>query len=201
MKTITLHGALRQFGAKWRLDVRTPAEAIRAIMYQCPAFRAHLIKHSEPGYRVWVGGEARDPRGVCEPFSKGEVMRIVPVVRGAGGNSPFGIILGIGLIALGGAGFFTTAMAGFGAIGTGIVSAVTGIGWGLVIGGISSMLFKPPKSEVNASERPENKPSYLFSGAINTEGQGGCVPLCYGGPIIVGSARVSAGMYSQGIEA
>lgn len=56
MTTVYLYGHLgRKFGHRWRLDMQTPAEAIRAIIANKPDFHAHLIKHSTPGYQVFVG--------------------------------------------------------------------------------------------------------------------------------------------------
>ncbi|WP_260627457.1 tail assembly protein [Pseudomonas protegens] len=43
---------------------------------------------------------------------------------------------------------------------------------------------------------PNNRPSYSFNGAVNTSVQGNPVPLLYG-RMIVGSAVISAGIYSE----
>lgn len=207
MKTIKLYGALRKFGREFRFDVKSPAEAIKALMTQVPGFKQHLAEHSAPGYRVWAGDDLRDISKITIPCSNKEIIRIVPIVGGSGSNGGlFGIILGIGLIAIGGpAGWLAntllmeTSTAFFTA--TAIGTAATSIGWGLVLGGISSLLFKPPKTNTTDTERPENKPSYIFNGAVNTTAQGQAVPICYGGPIRVGSHVISAGLYVEQIAA
>jgi predicted phage tail protein len=44
------------------------------------------------------------------------------------------------------------------------------------LGGVSQLLFKPPKA-AKPNERPENKPSFLFDEPVNTIAQGQCVPV------------------------
>ena len=51
----------------------------------------------------------------------------------------------------------------------------------------------PTPKATEPSERPENKPSYSFNGAVNTTAQGHPVPVGYG-RLIVGSAVISAGI-------
>ena len=61
MRTIRLYGALgEQFGRVWRLDVKSPAEAVRALCSQLPGFRQYLQKNSAPGYRVMGDKQDRD---------------------------------------------------------------------------------------------------------------------------------------------
>ena len=74
-----------------------------------------------------------------------------------------------------------------------LASAISSIGFSMVMGGVSQMLFSPPQAQSGGMERPENKPSYAFDGAVNTAAQGNPVPLCYG-QLIVGSQVVSAGL-------
>jgi predicted phage tail protein len=70
------------------------------------------------------------------------------------------------------------------------------IGWGLVLGGVSSLLFTPKTHDPAATERPENKPSYAFNGPVNTTAQGNPVPVGYG-RLRVGSQVISAGLYVE----
>jgi len=67
MKTVILHGHLRKFGTKFNLDVKSPAEAVRALCVLCKGFRQHLETHSEPGYRVLVGKEERGVEDIHFP--------------------------------------------------------------------------------------------------------------------------------------
>ncbi len=192
MKTILLYGFLgRQFGRVHRYDVRTPAEAIRALSVTLQGFRQALV--SGGAYRVLVGGkEALNFERIGHPVSSRESIRIVPVIAGAG-RGLGQVIVGAALIYFSGglAGAFgaTATTAGFAGITAGTFTA---IGVSLVIGGVSQMLFAPKTPE--SVERPENNPSFAFDGAVNTAAQGNPVPVLYGGPLIVGSQVISAGL-------
>lgn len=54
------------------------------------------------------------------------------------------------------------------------------------------MLTPRPKG-LAARDAPDSTPSYAFSGPVNTQAQGHCVPVLYGRGW-VGSAVISAGM-------
>jgi len=66
------------------------------------------------------------------------------------------------------------------------------VGTAMILGGVAQMIAPTPKAN-EPSERPENKPSYSFNGAVNTTAQGHPVPVGYG-RLIVGSAVISAGI-------
>lgn len=188
MITVRLYGHLaKKFGRTHRLDVRTPREAVRALSVNFPDFKSHILKHNEPGYHVRVGKDYRDETELDYP-ADGEI-KIVPAVGGA--SSTFKIILGAALIVFApyAAGwlFANTAMVG---LATAVATYAPAIGMSLVLGGVSQLLFAPPKAQ--SVERPDNKPSYAFDGPVNTMQQGNPVPICYG-ELIVGSQVVSAG--------
>ena len=195
MVTVLLYGFLgRQFGKVHRYDVRNTAEAVRALSATLKGFRQALVEGGS--YRVVVGG--KDPLTLDRlgnPVSSKETIRIVPVISGAGNG--FGqIVLGAALIVASGG----MALLAGGAMGlsvgatTLLASAISSIGFSMVMGGVSQMLFSPPQAQSGGMDRPENKPSYAFDGAVNTAAQGNPVPVCYGGPLIVGSQVVSAGL-------
>lgn len=193
MRTIRLYGHLgKRFGRSHQLDVRTPAEAIRALSANFQSF-AKVIADGE--WRVLVGGKAQTIDQIQDPLAAD--ISIVPAVGGAGG---FGkVVLGAALIAasfyLPGATYFSAASA----FSIDAAAIASGIGTSLLIGGISEVLFAPPKaSGADVKERPENRPSYVFNGAVNTTGQGNPVPLCYG-RLRVGSQVISAGLFSEAI--
>ena len=189
MATVLLLGELgRQFGRKHALDVRSPAEAVRALCANFREFERFLTESRERhiGYRVVVGkddigeGELHNPSGQ-------QRIAIVPVVAGAGGK--FGqIILGIALIAVA----WWNPM-GWAAAGSFLSQATLySVGTSMILGGVAQMIAPTPKAS-DPSERPENKPSYSFNGAVNTTAQGHPVPVGYG-RLIVGSAVISAGI-------
>jgi predicted phage tail protein len=196
MLTVLLYGHLgKRFGRRHAYDVRSPAEAVRALCATIPGFRAYLAEHSRPGYRVLVGKDPRDLDTLALPAD--DAIKIVPVTAGAG-KGLGSIILGAALIGFGvmtgGAGLsLSAAWAAGGMTFAGYLAA--NVGLSLVLGGVSQMLAPQPKTP-GAPDLPENKPSYAFDGAVNTAAQGNPVPVCYG-RLIVGSQVISAGMVAE----
>lgn len=196
MMTIHLHGALRRFGRQFRLDVKTPAEAIRALSVLCPGFRQHLRKHSEPGYHVVLGKRDLAADDLALPSSE-STLRLVPVVAGA--NNPWvRVVIGAILIyATSGAYGWQGFAAGGAYAGAGTI--LSGIGMGLALGGIAQIVSGTPKApNMGQQEDANNRPSFAFDGAVNTVGQGHPVPVLYG-RMIVGSAVISAGLSAEPI--
>ena len=187
-----LYGRLgATYGKVHRYDVVSPAQAIKALSVTIKGFKQSLIDGGY--YRVLVGGKDEvsiDQLG--NPMSDRETIRIVPVVAGAEGLGK--VVLGVALVAFAGplAGFAGTAFGATAATTAVIASSISSIGVSLAIGGVSQMLFSP-QAQTQSSEREENKPSFIFNGAVNTTRQGNCVPICYG-RMIVGSQVISAGL-------
>ncbi|CAM8633911.1 COG4723 Phage-related protein, tail component [Burkholderiales bacterium] len=192
MSTVLLLGELGQhFGKRHHFDVRSPAEAVRALVANFADFERFILQSKEHhlGYRVLVGKEAISERDLHGPVGANTIT-IAPVIAGAGGK--FGqIILGVALIA---ASFYlpTTALFSIGSFAPSIASLSFSIGLSLTLGGVAQMLAPQPASN-EPSERPENQPSYTFNGAVNTTAQGQPVPVGYG-RVVVGSAVISAGI-------
>lgn len=186
MLTVTLYGHLAdKYGKTHKLDAKTPAEVIRAFCANFSDFKEQIIQDGQMYYRILAGKENRsDQESLHIGTSKN--LRIIPVIGGKGGLGK--VILGVALI-MAAPYLSTTAL-----IGTMSLSSIAGsIGFSLVLGGISQMLFSPAKTKMNMGERPENLPSYAFAGAVNTTGQGNPVPLCYG-RLRVGSQVISTGL-------
>jgi predicted phage tail protein len=187
LRTIRLYGHLgERFGRVFRLDVQSPAEAVRALCFLLPGFRHAVVDdpRGSCGYRVTAGMDRRDQDSLKLPCGETESIRIVPVLCGAGKNGVGQTILGIILVVVG---VFTTWAGDYS-------GSVIGIGLSMIVGGVAQMLAKSPSmADAGAPERPENRPSYAFDGAINTYAQGNPVPVCYG-RLIVGSQVISAGM-------
>lgn len=201
MKTIKLYGHLGDtFGHEFVFDVHTPAEAIKLLCANFKNFSEYLIQHNEPGYKVFVGNDCVSKDDLHNPTSTTEIIKIIPVVQGAGGNGPGQIIVGALLIV---ASFFVGpwAITAWGAPSAAAAAAASmggamaSLGWAMVIGGVAQMMFAPPQTESNV-ERAENKPSYAFDGAVNTIRQGNPVPIGYG-ELIVGSQVISAGLFAE----
>ncbi|UBM12751.1 tail assembly protein [Cupriavidus metallidurans] len=197
MREIRLYGHLgKRFGRVHNIEVSSPAEAIRALRANFPAFENYLIRHSKPGYHVFVDKKNLGTDDLVHD-RPGDVIKIVPVIAGAG-RGLLQIVLGAALIA----GAFWTGGATLGGVGGlfTVTSTMGGIalslGAGLVFGGIAQLLTKPPKAA--SLESAASTPSYAFNGPVNTTQQGNAVPICYG-ELIVGSQVVHAGISTDEI--
>lgn len=187
--TIRLYGELgRLFGRVHRafLETNTPAEAVRYLCSQFPRARAYLTQAGDRGvgFAVFRGKENLKVENLHEPAGSDDI-RIAPMVMGRKNGGVLNIILGAVLIVVGIIGNI------YGGWGTPFIQA----GIALVAGGVIQLLTPVPKGG-KGQDRPENAPSYVFSGAVNTQAQGNPVPLLYG-RMIVGSAVVSAGINAE----
>lgn len=188
MRTVRLYGHLgKRFGRVHKMDVASPAEAVRALSANHPEFRTAMVSHA-PGYRIQSSDEVI-PLDLLAFGGSGDI-KIIPVVAGA--KNGLGQIL-IGALILATA--FATGGLSLGAAGlvtNGIVGQLAlSFGTSLLIGGISQMLVAAPKTGGPANGA--NKPNYAFNGAVNTVAQGNAVPVCYG-RLIVGSQVISAAL-------
>jgi predicted phage tail protein len=177
MLTVIFYGELRaRFGRRFVLDVRSPREAIHAICVQVRGLAPWFRDHGAQQFLVRGPHQDYDGNDIFYPLSRG-VLKIVPLVQGAGS---FGkIIAGIGLIAIG-------VISG----GT-LAPAIISMGLALAMSGVAQMLA--PRQQATATpEKADNTPNLAFDGAVNTMGQGGPVPLGYG-RLIIGSQVISVG--------
>lgn len=190
MATIILLGVLgRQFGRRHQMVVASAAEAVRALSANFSTFERELVSSGERGvgYKVLVGRDELNLERLHEPSGQQRIT-IAPVISGAGGNGLGQIILGAALIAVA----WWNPM-GWAAAGSFLSQATLySVGTSMILGGVVQMIAPTPKAS-DPSERPDNKPSYAFNGAVNTTAQGQPVPVGYG-RLIVGSAVISAGI-------
>lgn len=94
-RTIHLHGSLgRKFGRQHRLDVNSPAEAIRALCNLYPKFRRSIAKGQ---YEVRVGDVPMSKDTLDLGMGKSSDMHITPAAALAGIETI--LIIGLGLIA------------------------------------------------------------------------------------------------------
>lgn len=199
MKTVKLLGELgKNFGKQFKLDIHNPAEAIRALCVNFPEFKKTLIESEKRGvaYRIIVGKQDQKIDEIHNPSGK-TVIKIVPVLQGAGGNGLTNIIVGAVIIA---AAFATggVSLTATGALTSTLLGGMAfGMGVSMIIGGVVQMLSPTPQSSSqDMNNAPDNKPSYTFNGAVNTSAQGYPVPVGYG-RMIVGSAVISAGIVAE----
>lgn len=186
MKTVKLLGELgKKFGKEFKLDIRNPAEAVRALCVNFPDLKKHLIDSEKNGvaYKVIVGKKAQKVDDLHNPSGKQEI-KLVPVIIGSGGGVGM-VILGAVLVVVG------VLLEPFSA---GASTALISIGISMMVGGVVQMLTPIPSSSAqDQNNKPDNKPSYTFNGSVNTSAQGYPVPVGYG-RMIVGSAVISAGI-------
>lgn len=195
LRTIKLYGPMKsRFGKEFKLAVKSPAEAVKALAVNIPGFEHYLTTAKSKGleFAVFVGKEniGEDKLGM-----KGsQDIRIAPIIVGSKSGGLFQTLIGAVLL---GAAVFFAPPAGLSAAGWGI-KAAAGIGVSMLAGGIMQMLAPQPQG-LNQREPTENKPSYSISGAVNTTAYGS--PIAIGaGLSVVGGAIISAGIYSEDVS-
>lgn len=189
MKTIMLHGQLKQFGEQFSLNVDSAAEACHALSCQLPEFKKFMLTAEQDGMRFAVFlDEVSEKGNIGERdianHTGASVIHIVPRIMGAGGDA-FGwlqVIAGAALIAFSGG------------MGTAQGMAMIGAGVGLMVGGAASLLMPTP--EIENQDEDGNRANYGFGGAVTTVAQGNPVPILYGERYI-GGFICSAGIYTE----
>ncbi len=187
IRTIKLYGKLRKFGKEFKLAVKSPAEAIKALCVQIPGFEKFLAdsKKNNLEYAVFNG-----KNNICQDelgFSGSDEIRIAPVISGSKRNGLFQTILGVVLIAV--AWWNPGAWYAAGAMAAGI---------GLAAGGVVQMLSPQPKG-IDSREPTENTPSKSFGGAVNTIALGSPIAIL-GGKRVIGGSIISAGIYAENLS-
>ncbi|WP_122323754.1 tail assembly protein [Pseudomonas coronafaciens] len=190
MTTILLYGQLRQFGRSFRLSVRSPAEAIKALCVQIPGFERFLSNAKSRGleFAIFRGGRNIEEKELSYQGS-GDI-RIAPVIMGNKRSGILQTIVGAVMIV---AGIVVSGMS-FG-LAAPIGAALISGGIGMVAGGVIQML-SPQAGGLKTSAAPENTPGYAFGSAKNTTASGNPVPLCIG-ERRWGGAIISAAIYAE----
>lgn len=189
LRTVRLYGKLgTRFGRVHRLAVNSVAEAIRALCVLLPGFEREMMTSGDRGvcYACFLAKTNINEETLQAPAGQDEI-RIAPVIRGAKRGGLFQTVLGVALIAVA----WWNPLNWSTAIAMGVLAA----GAGMAIGGVFQMMA-PTQQGLGTADRSENGASYNFNGPVNTTAQGNPVPLGYGKKI-VGSAVVSAGIYSE----
>lgn len=191
VRKVKLYGKLRKFGNEFYLAVASPAEAIRALCVQVPGFEKFLAesKKNNLEYAVFNGKQNIGEEEIG--FQGTGDIRIAPIISGSKRNGLFQTVLGAALIAVA---YFNP----FGALSGPAVTALMAGGISLAAGGVVQMLSPQPKG-LDSREPTENRPSYAFSGPVNTTAYGNPIPIL-GGKRVCGGAIVSAGLYSEDIS-
>ncbi len=182
LTTIRLFGQLRSFGKSFRLSVRTPAEAIKALCVQLPGFELFISNAKSRGLEFAV---FRGKKNISESEigyqGEGDII-IAPVITGSKRAGILQTVVGVVLLAISYV-FPVTA------------PYLAPAGIGLVAGGVIQML-SPQAGGLKTSAAPENTPGYAFGSAKNTTASGNPVSLCYGRRRW-GGAIISAAIYAE----
>jgi len=195
VRTIILHGALRErFGESFKLDVETPAIALRALVFQLKGF-AEMLRE---GTWVLVRGDLDHGLDIDETeihlsFGHCREFHVIPYVAGSGGRGG-NIIKAITGYVLMAAGVVIGALTGNVMLGAGIFA----FGLQMTINGVSGLLTHQPKANYQNRGAPDQRQSFLFNGAINSNQQGIPVPIVYG-RMRVGSVVISAGLTTEAV--
>ena len=201
LRKVKLYGDLvKVTGHKeFEVAVNTTAQAVSFLINNFPKLEGHM---SNRYYQVLLEKEDVGIDELHFPIGKSDI-KFVPVISGAGGNLGK-ILLGGALIAMsfGVGGLFATPLSfsagGFAAAGLG-AKAAFGIGAGLLLSGVSGMLFPIPDQQQFASEE-DPRISFSFGGVQNTSRAGTPVPIVYG-EILTGSVVISAAVDTNQVEA
>lgn len=191
MHTLRLYGPLgARFGRvhHFELDTGSPREAMQALAAQVKGLREFLFQSAEKGMAFAVFTGDRNIGEERLDFPTRNEIRVAPVYGARKNGGVLQVVVGAVLIV---AGVYLTAISDgtAGEIGGYLVEA----GIAMAAGGVIQLLMPQPKG-LGSKDSAANTPNYNFNGAVNTEAQGHPVPLCYGGPIRVGSAVASAGV-------
>ena len=188
LKTIKLYGILaKKFGEEFQLAVDNTREAMRALSVQVQGFEHFMLHAHEQGLEFAV---FQDEQNISEKEldmnTSAKVIKVVPKVKGAGGNGVLQVILGAILVVVGYFTFGATSPYGVALIGAGI---------GTMVGGVAQMLM-PQADTLQDENQDGNKANKGFGSAVTTVAQGNPVPVLYG-QREVGGFIASAGQYPE----
>lgn len=190
MKTIKLYGDLQRFKAEWSLNVKTVAEAMRAIEANRPGF----IAYADQGDYVLVLVDQDNHEAIRQVTQNtaleawaNEELWVIPKPKGETGAEIVAFVAG----------------AAFAGTAAGIaIAIVINIAIAVALSFIAQLISGTNKGVEPADTEPyESKPSYLMNGVVNTTRQGHRIPLLYGGPLLVGSMVLSADIHTKDVPA
>ena len=205
LKTIRLYGDLREITGHSELDahVNSVGDSIRFLLMNWPQLEAHMnTRH----YQVLTDGNDIGEEEIHYPVA--EEIKIVPVIAGAGGGAGkmlagaalIGLAIAFAPAAAAGGGFLTAGAAGTTMGAMGITTMVAGqIGIGLMLYGVSELLFPIPKPEKFENDQ-DPRISFDFGGTPNTSRAGTTHPIVYG-EIFTGSTVISMNLTTDQVTA
>ena len=218
LRTVKVYGHLAEHCGQSVFEalVRVPADAIKFLLCNFPELRGLM---RDGYYKVAVGKFdlelANKPEQLHFPMAADDVVKVIPVVTGAGGRKGLGSILAgavlIGLavatggVSLGLTGFSSTAIVGVSSpafLATAGAAAVAGnVGLALALGGVAQMLSPVPELPDGLGGGSGGGPNenFAFQTIENVSREGVPVPVVYG-EMIVGSVVISTGLIANKID-
>lgn len=199
---VLLNGALADAVGRneWTVHVNSPAEALQAVDTMSGGqLVLHLMEDVFACYRVLLNGRDISSHHDLQMLCESGTLEIVPILKGRGSDIGAWLLI-IGLVIVAAVftfGFSTAATPGlvgaYGAVqGSAVASFFLTLGATIALSGLAQLVA--PSQKFDNQEREENKPSYIFNGAVNTYRQGNPVQVGFGGPLTLGSQVVSAGI-------
>ena len=178
LRTVKLLGpAGRKFGREFRIAVKSPAEAFRALCVLCPGLRAWVLKQHEKGVAWRVITDQSIGEDELQVETGVDTIVFAPLLRGAGGGDSggfFQIILGVALVA-------ASLLITFGTVGGGLGLGL--LGASLIVGGVAQLITPTPEipgQRKTGQQTDEALESNLFTRNSSNSGQGEVVPVLYG---------------------
>lgn len=170
----------KKFGRKWRLVCRNPAQAMRLIGLNCPAFKKHMIERAQAGDNYHIICDKRSRTAQELELPAGKRLIIATAVTGAKGGIGSALEIVAGIILLVVAWWNPGGWTGAGAL---FLDAVGAVGASLVLAGMTSLLS--PQASAGGQLT-----SAYFNGAGTTVQQGAPVPVVYG-EMLIGAQVIS----------
>ena len=195
LRKVKLYGELAEFVGHKELEavITNVSDVIRFLTSNFPNLESHM---SSRYYQILVDDQDIGEEEIHYPIGQSDIS-IIPVITGAGGNTGrfiLGAVL-IGAAFATGAGFFGAALAK----NLGAIAFAKNIGFSLVLGGISNLLFQQEQPKDHSNDQ-DPRISFSFSGVQNTSRAGTSVPIVYG-EIFTGSVVISAGIDTNQVSA
>lgn len=182
MTNVYLYGELRnKFGSEFKFHINSGKEVFLAINANRKGFFDEVKKLAAKNihYRIVVDDQVVENPNEFLITKAPKEVHIIPAVWGAGGNGVVQTVVGALLIA---ASFLPIPGAQF----------LAYIGSALLVQGVMTLLFPPPKPDFNQEVAAGGK-SYLFGQKPPNTSQGQAVPVGYG-RLLVESSQISFGI-------
>lgn len=188
VRTIHLYGELaRLYGDKFKMAVKSLPEAVHALNTFFPGFKQYITDGRFQICRGPIRAEKEEDLQHTQQLTKKDVImnfgngdfHITPVLAGsdAKGKGWFQVILGAVITIIG---VYTEN------------PYLIALGVSFMIGGVGTLLIKPPNLSPTSTDRPDANKSFQFGGVINTMEEGEGIALTFGrwmcGSLVISSA-------------